>query len=113
MVLPSAIFAVEDVCYQIISNLEPELYHEARLPLLRKTLVQAARTCRSFRRPALRTLWKRLPDDRPLVDLLYTLGIVSVERNGTTITTHEGEVEDWEGYVSPICPIASQSTAKI
>ena len=113
MTLPSAIFAVEDVCYQIISNLEPELYHEARLPLLRKTLVQAARTCRSFRRPALRTLWKRLPDDRPLVDLLYTLGIVSVERNGTTITSHEGEVEDRESYVSPICPFASQSTAKI
>ena len=37
----------------------------------------------------MRTLWKRLLDDRPLVDLLYTLGIVSVERNCRVVSRSE------------------------
>ncbi|TBU31635.1 hypothetical protein BD311DRAFT_737315 [Dichomitus squalens] len=89
MALPS-IFAVEDICYQIIANLEPELWHEGEWPSLRRTLAQTARICTSFRRPALRTLWKRLPEDRPLVDLLYTLGIVTTKKIGGAVEGNDG-----------------------
>ncbi|EJF55813.1 hypothetical protein DICSQDRAFT_175475 [Dichomitus squalens LYAD-421 SS1] len=87
--LPS-IFAVEDVCYQTIANLEPELWHEGEWPSLRRTLAQTARVCTSFRRPALKTLWKRLPEDRPLVDLLYTLGIATTEKIGGAVEGNDG-----------------------
>ena len=43
----------------------------------RHALAMSARTCRAFSAPALRALWRYLPDDQPLADLLCTLGIAT------------------------------------
>ena len=59
----------------------------------RYSLAMSARTCRAFSAPALRALWRYLPDDQPLADLLCTLGIAT--------RGHELELEKLEGKCKP------------
>ena len=71
---------VPDVLYAIFSFLDPvhHLKHEHdQVYESRRSLARAARTCRGFARPALDVLWKRLPDDQPLADLLCEVGIAT------------------------------------
>ena len=70
-----------DVIYYVVSHLDPWI-PEGDLDVypVRRALARLARTCRNFTRPALKMLWKRLPDDQPLADLLCILGIA--QRHG-------------------------------
>ena len=71
---------VQDIIYHIVSYLDPGLPYTVGSKLVRRALARLARTCRNFTRPALKMLWKRLPDDQPLADLLCILGIA--QRHG-------------------------------
>ena len=71
---------VPDILYHVFSYLDPihqleddEAYES------RRSLAIAARTCQGFTGLALDLLWRRLPDDQPLADLLCTLGIGEME----------------------------------
>ena len=69
---------IPEVLYHIFSYLDP--IHQSDDNCVyesRRSLALAARTCRGFTSPALDVLWKRLPDDQPLADLLCHLGIVA------------------------------------
>ncbi|KAM5530658.1 hypothetical protein V8D89_015679 [Ganoderma adspersum] len=71
---------VPDILYYVFSYLDP--VHESQYDQLyesRRTLAMAARTCRGFSGPALDVLWRRLPDDQPLADLLCVVEIASKE----------------------------------
>ena len=70
---------VPDILCQVFSYLDPIHYSGERMYEVRQSLATAARTCRGFTGPALDILWKRLPDDQPLSDLLCTLGIAARE----------------------------------
>ncbi|PIL25793.1 hypothetical protein GSI_11543 [Ganoderma sinense ZZ0214-1] len=71
---------VPDILHHVFSYLDPihqsgdGQAYESRL-----SLAFAARTCHGFTGPALDVLWKRLPDDQPLADLLCELGIATRE----------------------------------
>ncbi len=71
---------VPDVLYDVFSYLDPihQLDNDAVYES-RRSLAVAARTCQGFTGPALDVLWKRLPDDQPLADLLCALGIAKTE----------------------------------
>ncbi|KAM5540945.1 hypothetical protein V8D89_005256 [Ganoderma adspersum] len=65
-----------DVIYYVVSHLDPWVPDgDLDVYTVRRALARSARTCRNFTRPALKMLWKHLPDDQPLADLLCTLGI--------------------------------------
>ncbi|KAM5530656.1 hypothetical protein V8D89_015677 [Ganoderma adspersum] len=69
---------VPDVLYAIFSYLDP--VHQTQYDQVyesRRSLALVARTCRGFAGPALDVLWKRLPDDQPLADLLCEVGIAT------------------------------------
>ncbi|KAI1787395.1 hypothetical protein LXA43DRAFT_712467 [Ganoderma leucocontextum] len=73
---------VPDVLYHVFSYLDP--IHQVKDDQIyesRRSLAIAARTCRGFTGPALDVLWKRLPDDQPLADLLCELGIAAREES--------------------------------
>ncbi|KAM5530655.1 hypothetical protein V8D89_015676 [Ganoderma adspersum] len=73
---------VPDVLYHVFSYLDP--IHQSdddRVYESRRSLALAARTCRGFTGPALDVLWKRLPDDQPLADLLCHLRIATREED--------------------------------
>ncbi|PIL25778.1 hypothetical protein GSI_11528 [Ganoderma sinense ZZ0214-1] len=74
-----------DILYHIFSFLDPvhHLRHEHNQVYEScRSLALAARTCRTFTGPALDVLWKRLPDDQPLADLLCQLGIAAARGEG-------------------------------
>ena len=78
---------VPDVLYHIFAYLDP--IHQLEWDKAyesRQSLAIAARTCRGFRGPALDILWRRLPDDQPLADLLCEVGI----------GTREGDAKELE-----------------
>ncbi|TBU40529.1 hypothetical protein BD309DRAFT_967292 [Dichomitus squalens] len=83
MTLSTANFVFADIIYHIFAHLDPERYSpydpHANLYDARQALARSARACRSFTRPALKVLWKRIPDDQPLADLLCSLGIAEKE----------------------------------
>ena len=72
---------VPDVLYHVFSYLDPvhqlddDAVYESR-----RSLAIAARTCWSFMGPALDVLWRRLPDDQPLADLLCALDIAEMDK---------------------------------
>ena len=73
---------VPDVLYHVFSYLDPihhSRYQHDQLYESRRALAVAARTCRGFTGPALDILWKRLPDDQPLADILCEVGIATRE----------------------------------
>ena len=84
---------VQDIIYHIVSYLDPGLPYTVGSKLVRQTLARLARTSRNFYDPALKTLWRRLPDDKPLADLLCTLGIV--ERHPTPDSERIPDSELW------------------
>ena len=59
----------------------------------RDALVMSARACHGFTALALKVLWRHLPDDQPLADLLCILGIAT--------RGHELEPEKLEGQCKP------------
>ena len=71
-----------DILYGIFACLDPadhsdyDALHETR-----RSLAFSARVCREFSAPALSVLWRQLPDDQPLADLLCALGIAAKERD--------------------------------
>ncbi|PIL25776.1 hypothetical protein GSI_11526 [Ganoderma sinense ZZ0214-1] len=71
---------VPDILYHVFSYLDPvhELDDDAVYES-RRSLAIAARTCQGFVGPALDVLWRRLPDDQPLADLLCALKIGEME----------------------------------
>lgn len=98
---------VPDVLHHVFSFLDPihqfQRDHD-KVYESRRSLALAARTCRGFAGPALDVLWKRLPDDQPLADLLCEVGMA----------TREGRDEDIEvllGKDKPRCyRLPNQST---
>ena len=69
---------VPDILYYVFSYLDP--VHQSQYEQVyesRRSLAVAARTCRGFSGPALDVLWRRLPDDQPLANLLCEVGIAS------------------------------------
>ena len=66
-----------DILHCVFAFLDPDLHLERNDAVyeFRQTLAASARTCSGFTGPALSVLWKRLPDDQPLADLLCALGI--------------------------------------
>ncbi|KAM5540938.1 hypothetical protein V8D89_005249 [Ganoderma adspersum] len=72
---------VPDILYHVFSYLDPvhqlddDAVYESR-----RSLAIAARTCQGFVGPALDVLWRRLPDDQPLADLLCALDIAEMEK---------------------------------
>ena len=77
-----------DIIYLIVSYLDPERphlrYDPSNLKSARRSLARLARAHRNFTEPALKILWRRLPDDKPLADLLCALGIA--ERQCTSVS---------------------------
>ena len=70
-----------DVIYYVVSHLDPWIPEgDLDVYTVRRALARLAGTCRNFTRPALKMLWKHLPDDQPLADLLCILGIA--QRHG-------------------------------
>ena len=81
---PLSLPDVPDVLYAIFSYLDPvhHFQHEHdQVYESRRSLALAARTCRGFAGPALDVLWKRLPDDQPLADLLCEVGIATKQED--------------------------------
>ena len=66
---------VQDILYLVFPYLDPERSIGEDQVRVRQTLLRSAIACRTFARPALDTLWKCLPDDKPLVSLLCLYGI--------------------------------------
>ncbi len=66
-----------DIIYHVFSYLDPIHYSVTEAEAARQSLAMVARTCRGFTDPALNVLWRRLPSDGPLVDLLRSLGIAA------------------------------------
>ena len=71
---------VPDILYNVFGYLDP-IHHVQNSEVFesRRSLALVARTCRGFTGPALDILWKRLPGDQPLADLLCNLGIAARE----------------------------------
>ncbi len=68
---------VQDILYEVFLYLNPDHYtYQEEIARARKTLLHSALTCRNFARPALDVLWNCLPSEKPLLELLWTLGIV-------------------------------------
>ena len=77
---PRSLADFPDILYDVFAYLDPsQQIGEESVYDCRRSLAVSARTCRQFTIPALSMLWKRLPDDQPLADLLCALGIVSRE----------------------------------
>ena len=83
-----------DITHHIFAHLNPEHHSsydtKASIYDARQALANAARSCRAFTRPALKILWRSLPDDQPLADLLCTLGIA--QREGVLDGSYDGEI---------------------
>ena len=73
---------VPDVLYHVFSYLDPvhQLDDDEAVYESRRSLAIAARTCQGFAGPALDVLWRLLPDDQPLADLLRALDIGEMEK---------------------------------
>ncbi|RPD77307.1 hypothetical protein L226DRAFT_533305 [Lentinus tigrinus ALCF2SS1-7] len=66
-----------DLIHDIVPYLNPE-YCDTKEETVcaRYVLLRCALTCKDFTTPALNVLWRSLPSDKPLVNLLSTLGVV-------------------------------------
>ncbi|KAI0702803.1 hypothetical protein C8T65DRAFT_831089 [Cerioporus squamosus] len=88
---------VQDILYKVVPYLNPEHYaDQEEIARARKTLLHSALTCRNFTQPALNILWSSLPSEKPLLELLWTLGIIL-------------EVETEESASGPFYTYPSQS----
>ncbi|TBU40500.1 hypothetical protein BD309DRAFT_870151 [Dichomitus squalens] len=78
-----------DILHEVFSFLDPDIHlsDDNAVYESRRSLAIAARACRGFSTPALRVLWRQLPDDQPLADLLCTLGVAA--RRHETETRHD------------------------
>ncbi|TBU40498.1 hypothetical protein BD309DRAFT_967361 [Dichomitus squalens] len=86
---PSYKMLTSETAHSVLAFLETPIMTSTKSPSLahfldilyesRWSLAIAARTCRGFASPALGVLWKRLPDDQPLDDLLCAFGIAARE----------------------------------
>lgn len=70
---------VPDILHHVFSYLDPIHCSDREISTPLRSLTMVARTCRGFSGPALDVLWKCLPDDRPLVNLLCAIGIADRE----------------------------------
>ncbi|EJF60208.1 hypothetical protein DICSQDRAFT_127907 [Dichomitus squalens LYAD-421 SS1] len=71
---------VDDVLAQIFSHLDPSRSTSPKKDeLLRATLASSARSSKGLTVHAIKFLWRRLPSERPLTNLLSTLGLVQCE----------------------------------
>ena len=84
---------VQDIIYHIVSYLDPGLPYTVGSKSARQSLARLARTSRNFSDPALKTLWRSLPDDKPLADLLCVLGIA--DRHPTPDSHRVPDSELW------------------
>ena len=84
---------VQDIIYHIVSYLDPGLPYTVGSKSARQSLARLARTSRNFSDPALKTLWRCLPDDKPLADLLCVLGIA--DRHPTPDSDRIPDSELW------------------
>lgn len=81
---------VPDVLHHVFSYLDPIHYSDEEIHTSHRSLAMAARTCRGFSGLALDVLWKRLPNDQPLAELLCTIGIAAREhKQGGTALLNE------------------------
>ena len=90
---------VPDILHHIFVFLDPihhSWYEYDRIYESRQSLARAARTCRSFTGPALDVLWKRLPDDQPLADLLCEVGIATREGGEEDLKLRENRPKRYE-----------------
>ncbi|PIL25795.1 hypothetical protein GSI_11545 [Ganoderma sinense ZZ0214-1] len=92
-----------DILCHIFSYLDPvHQFGDNDVYESRRSLALAARTCpsRGFASPALDVLWKRLPDDQPLADLLCEVGIAIREDNAQTfkLSGEEKPSHHWLPY---------------
>ena len=71
----SSLSDAQDILYHIVQYLDPDRSSAEDLARIRQTLLSTAFSCRNFTRPALAALWRFLPSDKPLTDLLVTLGL--------------------------------------
>ena len=71
----SSLSDAQDILYHIVQYLDPDRSSAEDLARVRQTLLSTAISCRNFTRPALAALWRFLPSDKPLTDLLVTLGL--------------------------------------
>ena len=71
-----------DILHCVFAFLDPDLHLERKDVVYesRQALAASARTCSGFTGPALSVLWKRLPDDQPLADLLCALDIAEMDK---------------------------------
>ncbi|TBU60075.1 hypothetical protein BD310DRAFT_359485 [Dichomitus squalens] len=68
--------AIEDILYQVFEQLHVDIESaQSDAPHCRQALARLAWSCRAFAHPALTVLWRSLPSDQPLNELLCTLGI--------------------------------------
>ncbi|TBU36482.1 hypothetical protein BD309DRAFT_975657 [Dichomitus squalens] len=67
-------YTIEDIVYQVFEHLHVDIESaQSDAPHCRQALARLARSCRAFAHPALTVLWRSLPRDRPLTELLCTL----------------------------------------
>ena len=89
---------VQDILYAVFPHLNPDDYASVNeIVSVRRTLLQAALTCKTMTRPALSVLWRSLPSDRPLLALLSAYGIV--REPSSEIDLEDGPFQD-ASYVS-------------
>ena len=72
-----------EIMYFVFSHLDPDGHLQLQdVYNARQALAWLARTCRNFTRSASKILWKNLPGDQPLADLLCVLGIARRRASG-------------------------------
>ena len=87
---------VPDILPDIFSYLDPIHYSDESMYEARRSLAMAARSCRDFAGPALDVLWRRLPDDQPIADLLYIVGIAAREHERNDVGALSNDLRrDW------------------
>ncbi len=70
---------VPEVFNEVFGYLDPDSYtDQEKIAEVRQALLNSALTCRHLAQPALNVLWTCLPSDEPLLDLLSTLGILTL-----------------------------------
>ncbi|KAI0755002.1 hypothetical protein C8Q80DRAFT_403870 [Daedaleopsis nitida] len=77
MAASSRLALTQDILYVLAEHMDPDLVRDDALAA-RQALGRCAMAWSSFTEPALKVLWRSLPDDAPLVSLLFTLGIAPI-----------------------------------
>ncbi|TBU31046.1 hypothetical protein BD311DRAFT_795777 [Dichomitus squalens] len=83
-------YAMDDIIYQVFEQLHVSVdinfaQDEVRDAIhCRQALARLARSCRAFTHPALKVLWRCLPSDQPLLELLCTLAIAHYSLDAST-----------------------------